>query len=55
MQQPADYVDITSVFEQKCDLLCLHAGRMRNMEASGGPDLVKYSRLWTYFVGCNTG
>lgn len=53
--QPTDYVDITDVFDQKCDLLRLHASQMRNMETSGGWDLVKYARIMGAFRGLQCG
>jgi LmbE family N-acetylglucosaminyl deacetylase len=53
--QPTHYVDITGVFEQKCDLLRFHASQMRNMETSGGWDLVKYARIMGAFRGLQCG
>lgn len=43
--QPTHYVDITDVWEQKCDLLRLHASQMLNAQKFGGMDLVKLSRI----------
>jgi LmbE family N-acetylglucosaminyl deacetylase len=53
--QPTEYVDITDVFEQKCDLLRLHASQMKNMLTSGGWDLVKYARIMGAFRGLQCG
>jgi len=53
--QPTEYVDITDVFEQKCDLLRLHASQMLNMQKMGGWDLVKYSRIMGAFRGLQCG
>ena len=49
--QPTEYVDITAVFEQKCELLRLHASQMLNMKTSGGWDLVKYAHIMGAFRG----
>ena len=43
--QPTHYVDISDVFDQKCELLLLYKSQMRNMEQFGGWDLV--SLRWT--------
>ena len=48
--QPAVYVDITNVFEEKCEILRLHKSQMKNMERSGW-DLVKYARIVNAFRG----
>ncbi len=48
--QPTVYVDITEVFERKCEILRLHKSQMKNMERSGW-DLVKYSRIVNAFRG----
>jgi N-acetylglucosamine malate deacetylase 1 len=53
--QPTDYVDITDVFERKCELLRLHASQMRNMQTSGGWDLVKYAHIMGAFRGLQCG
>ncbi len=53
--QPTEYVDITEVFEQKCELLRLHASQMQNMLTSGGWDLVKYARIMGAFRGLQCG
>jgi len=49
--QPTHYVDISEVFERKCELLRLHKSQMVNMEAVGGWDLVKYSQVVNAFRG----
>jgi len=53
--QPTHYVDITDVFERKCELLRLHKSQMANMQTSGGWDLVKYSRVVGAFRGIQCG
>ena len=53
--QPSHYVDITDVFERKCELLALHKSQMRNMETAGGWDLIKYSRILGAFRGLQCG
>lgn len=53
--QPTHYVDITAVFERKCDLLRLHKSQMLNMQTSGGWDLVKYARIVGAFRGLQCG
>lgn len=53
--QPTEYVDISDVFEQKCELLRLHASQMLNMETSGGWDLVKYAGIVGAFRGLQCG
>lgn len=53
--QPTDYVDITDVFDEKCELLKLHASQMANMQTSGGWDLVKYARIMGAFRGLQCG
>lgn len=53
--QPSDYVDITDVFDRKCELLRLHASQMQNMQTSGGWDLVKYARIMGAFRGLQCG
>ena len=53
--QPTHYVDITDVFERKCELLRLHESQMLNMQTSGGWDLVKYSRIVGAFRGLQCG
>jgi LmbE family N-acetylglucosaminyl deacetylase len=53
--QPTDYVDITDVFDEKCDLLRLHVSQMQNMLTSGGWDLVKYARIMGAFRGLQCG
>ncbi|MEN6533001.1 MAG: PIG-L family deacetylase [Bryobacteraceae bacterium] len=53
--QPTHYVDITDVFERKCELLSLHKSQMRNMQKFGGWDLIKYSRIVGAFRGLQCG
>ncbi len=53
--QPTHYVDITDVFDRKCELLGLYKSQMRNMEKFGGWDLVKYSRSMGAFRGLQSG
>lgn len=48
--QPTHYVDITDVFERKCEILSLHKSQMKNMERSGW-NLVKYARIVNAFRG----
>ena len=43
--QPTHYVDITDVWEQKCDLLRLHASQMSNSTKMNGLDLVKLAHI----------
>lgn len=52
--QPTHYVDITEVFERKCELLRLHKSQMLNMQRSGW-DLVKYARIVGAFRGLQCG
>jgi LmbE family N-acetylglucosaminyl deacetylase len=49
--QPSHYVDITSVWEKKVELLNLHESQMKNMLKFGGWDLVKFSRIMGQFRG----
>jgi LmbE family N-acetylglucosaminyl deacetylase len=49
--QPTHYVDITDVWERKCELLNLHESQMINMQKFGGWDLVKFSRIMGEFRG----
>jgi LmbE family N-acetylglucosaminyl deacetylase len=53
--QPTHYVDITDVFEHKCELIRLHKSQMANMQTSGGWDLVKYSQVVGAFRGIQCG
>jgi LmbE family N-acetylglucosaminyl deacetylase len=53
--QPTHYVDITDVFERKCELVRLHKSQMANMQTSGGWDLVKYSQVVGAFRGIQCG
>jgi len=48
--QPTVYVDITEIFERKCEVLRLHKSQMKNMERSGW-DLVKYAKIVNAFRG----
>ncbi len=48
--QPVLYVDISEVFERKCEVLQLHQSQMKNMQRSGW-DLVKYARIVNAFRG----
>lgn len=43
--QPTHYVDISDVWEQKCELLRMHASQMVNAAKFGGLDLVKLSQI----------
>jgi len=43
--QPTHYVDITDVWEQKCDLVRLHASQMSSSETWNGLDLVKLAKI----------
>jgi LmbE family N-acetylglucosaminyl deacetylase len=43
--QPTHYVDITEVWEQKCDLVRLHASQMSNSQKMNGLDLVKLAKI----------
>ena len=52
--QPTHYIDITGVFEHKCELLRYHKSQMKNMERSGW-DLVKYARIMGAFRGIQCG
>jgi N-acetylglucosamine malate deacetylase 1 len=49
--QPTHFVDISDVFERKCELLNMHKSQMVNMQTFGGWDLVKYSRIMNAFRG----
>lgn len=49
--QLSHYVDITSVWEKKVELLNLHESQMQNMLKFGGWDLVKFSRIMGQFRG----
>jgi LmbE family N-acetylglucosaminyl deacetylase len=53
--QPSHYVDISDVFDRKCELLLHYASQMRNMEQFGGWDLVTYSRIVGAFRGLQCG
>lgn len=52
--QPTHYVDISEVFERKCEILRLHESQMKNMEQSGW-DLVKYAQIVNAFRGLQCG
>lgn len=43
--QPTHYIDITAVWEQKCELLRLHNSQMANARKFGGVDLVKLAHI----------
>lgn len=49
--QPTHYVDITDVWERKCELLRMHESQMINMQQFGGWDLVKVSRIMGQYRG----
>lgn len=53
--QPTHFVDISDVFEQKCELLRLHESQMRNMRTFGGWDLVNYAQVMNAFRGLQCG
>jgi LmbE family N-acetylglucosaminyl deacetylase len=53
--QPTHYVDISDVFQEKCDILSLYASQMRNMEQFGGWDLVSYARIANAYRGLQCG
>lgn len=53
--QPTHYVDISDVFERKCELLRLHKSQMISMEKSARWDLVKYARIVGAFRGLQCG
>jgi N-acetylglucosamine malate deacetylase 1 len=53
--QPTHYVDITDVWERKCELLRVHKSQMRNMEKFGGWDLVKFSTVMSASRGMQCG
>lgn len=49
--QPTHYVDITDVWERKCDLLRMHKSQMANSEQWARADLVKFSRITGAYRG----
>lgn len=49
--QPTHYVDISDVFEKKCELLRLHKSQMINMEQFGGWDLITLADIVGKFRG----
>jgi LmbE family N-acetylglucosaminyl deacetylase len=53
--QPTHYVDISSVFDRKCELLGLYESQIRNMEQFGGWDLLRYARIVNAFRGLQCG
>ncbi len=53
--QPTHYVDITSVWERKCELLRLHKSQMINSLTWGGLDLVKLAQIMGAFRGLQSG
>lgn len=52
---PTSFVDISSVFSRKCELLRLHDSQMRGMQAFGGWDLVTYCQKVNAFRGLQCG
>lgn len=52
---PTSFVDISSVFDRKCELLRLHDSQMRGMQAFGGWDLVTYCQKVNAFRGLQCG
>jgi N-acetylglucosamine malate deacetylase 1 len=53
--QPTHYVDISDVFERKCELCRLHESQMVNSRVWGGMDLVKLSQVVGAFRGMQCG
>lgn len=53
--QPTHYVDITDVFDRKCELIRYHASQMINMEKFGGWDLITFSDIMGKFRGLQCG
>ncbi len=53
--QPTHYVDITGVWERKCELVCLHKSQMENSLKWGGLDLVKFAQISNAFRGLQSG
>lgn len=52
---PTAYVDISSVFERKCDLISLHESQMRATSEVGGWDLVRYAEVMNAYRGLQCG
>jgi len=52
---PSVYIDITEVFERKCELLRLHASQMASMQKWGGWDLVEYGEIMGRYRGLQSG
>lgn len=53
--EPSVYVDISAVFERKCELLALHASQMDATREVGGWDLVRYAEIENGFRGLQSG
>jgi len=53
--EPSVFVDITSVFERKLELIALHASQMDATRAVGGWDLVRYAEIGNAFRGLQSG
>ena len=53
--QPTHYVDITGVYERKCELARLHKSQMSNSQSWSGFDLVKLIRIMGEFRGIQCG
>jgi len=53
--QPTHYVDITDVWERKCELVRLHKSQMANSLTWGGLDLVKLAQIMGAFRGLQCG
>lgn len=49
--QPTRYVDISSVFDRKLELIAYHESQMQNMDTFGGWDLVTYCKVVNRFRG----
>jgi LmbE family N-acetylglucosaminyl deacetylase len=49
--QPTHYVDISDVWERKCELLRMHESQMMNSEKWAGADLVKFARITGAYRG----
>jgi LmbE family N-acetylglucosaminyl deacetylase len=52
---PTHYVNITEVFERKCELLRCHKSQFKNMKVSGGYDLIDYAGIVGRFRGLQSG
>ena len=53
--EPSVFVDITPVFERKCELIALHASQMEATRAVGGWDLVRYAEVGNAYRGLQSG